>query len=100
METSEYLLKLVLAGESGVGKSSLTLRYADNYFSDTFLATIGVDFKIKFLHIDSHSAKMQIWNTAGQEGFRSISRAHLRGTHRAIRCYDVTDWLSFDKIPT
>eukprot|EP01113_Clastostelium_recurvatum_P025023 TRINITY_DN2_c1_g1_i2.p1 TRINITY_DN2_c1_g1~~TRINITY_DN2_c1_g1_i2.p1 ORF type:complete len:208 (-),score=29.89 TRINITY_DN2_c1_g1_i2:47-670(-) len=100
METSEYLLKLVLAGESGVGKSSLTLRYADNYFSDTFLATIGVDFKIKFLHIDSHSVKMQIWDTAGQERFRSISRAYFRGAHGVILCYDVTDRMSFDKIPT
>ena len=61
----DYLFKVLLIGNSGVGKSSLLVRFADDVFTDNFMPTIGVDFKIKTLQVDNKSAKLQIWDTAG-----------------------------------
>ncbi len=61
----DYLFKVLLIGNSGVGKSSLLVRFADDVFTDNFMPTIGVDFKIKTLMVDNKSAKLQIWDTAG-----------------------------------
>ena len=61
----DYLFKVLLIGNSGVGKSSLLVRFADDVFTDNFMPTIGVDFKIKTLMVDKKSAKLQIWDTAG-----------------------------------
>ena len=61
----DYLFKVLLIGNSGVGKSSLLVRFTDDVFTDNFMPTIGVDFKIKTLTVDGKSAKLQIWDTAG-----------------------------------
>lgn len=61
----DYLFKLVIVGNSGVGKSSLLLRFSDDTFSDSYLTTIGVDFRFKTLELDGKKVKLQIWDTAG-----------------------------------
>nr|XP_014432011.1 ras-related protein Rab-35 [Pelodiscus sinensis] len=80
---------------SGVGKSSLLLRFADNTFSGSYITTIGVDFKIRTVEINGEKVKLQIWDTAGQERFRTITSTYYRGTHGVIVVYDVTSAESF-----
>ncbi|KXJ29128.1 ras-related protein Rab-35 isoform X1 [Exaiptasia diaphana] len=86
----DHLFKLLIIGDSGVGKSSLLLRFADNMFSGSYITTIGVDFKIRTINIDGEKVKLQIWDTAGQERFRTITSTYYRGTHGVIVVYDVT----------
>ena len=69
----DYLFKLLLTGESGVGKSCLLLRYVDDTFSKTHISTIGVDFKIKTIELDGKTIKVQIWDTAGEERFHTLT---------------------------
>ncbi|OTF74723.1 ras-related protein Rab-35-like protein [Euroglyphus maynei] len=94
----DYLFKLLIIGDSGVGKSSLLLRFADNTFSGTYISTIGVDFKIRTVEIDNERVKLQIWDTAGQERFRTITSTYYRGAHGVIIVYDVTNGDSFHNI--
>ncbi|OHT12106.1 Ras-related protein ORAB-1 [Tritrichomonas foetus] len=86
----EQPLKILVIGESAVGKSCLLLRYTDNKFQDTFMTTIGVDFKTKFIDIDGNHVKLQIWDTAGQEKFRSITKAYYRGAHGILVVFDIS----------
>jgi Ras-related protein Rab-1A len=94
----DYLFKLLIIGDSGVGKSCLLLRFSDDIFTDSFISTIGVDFKIKTVDIEGVKIKLQIWDTAGQERFRTITSSYYRGAHGIIVVYDVTDQKSFDNI--
>lgn len=94
----DYLFKILLVGDSGVGKSSLLLRFTENTYCETFIATIGVDFKIKTVNIDNKVIKLQIWDTAGQERFRTITSSYYRGANAAILVYDITNIKSFDNI--
>lgn len=91
----DHLFKLLIIGDSGVGKSSLLLRFADNTFSGSYITTIGVDFKIRTVEIDGEKVKLQIWDTAGQERFRTITSTYYRGTHGVIVVYDVQSAESF-----
>ncbi len=85
-------------GNSNVGKSSLFLRFVDDIWNDTFVPTIGVDFKIKTFDIDEKKIKMQIWDTAGQERFKNIIASYYRGAHGILLIYDVTDKDSFKNL--
>ena len=94
----EFIFKVLLLGNSNVGKSSLFLRFVDDIWNDTFVPTIGVDFKIKTFEIDSKKIKMQIWDTAGQERFKNIIASYYRGAHGILLLYDVTDRDSFKNL--
>eukprot|EP01092_Planopodium_desertum_P014101 TRINITY_DN70036_c0_g1_i1.p1 TRINITY_DN70036_c0_g1~~TRINITY_DN70036_c0_g1_i1.p1 ORF type:complete len:202 (-),score=28.38 TRINITY_DN70036_c0_g1_i1:59-664(-) len=96
----DYLFKLLLIGDSGVGKSCLLLRFADDTFTDSYISTIGVDFKIKTINLDGKVVKLQIWDTAGQERFRTITSSYYRGANGIIIVYDVTDKESFINVKT
>ena len=77
-------IKLLMIGDSAVGKTSLLLRYANDTFSSTFITTIGIDFKIKTINLDGKRVKLQIWDTAGQEQFRTITRSYFRGAQGIV----------------
>jgi len=94
----DYLFKLLLIGDSGVGKSCLLLRFADDTYTDSYISTIGVDFKIRKLDVDGKAVKLQIWDTAGQEKFRTITSSYYRGAHGIIVVYDVTSRESFSHV--
>jgi len=94
----DYLFKLVLIGDSGVGKSCLLLRFADDAFTESYISTIGVDFRFRTVKIDQKTVKLQIWDTAGQERFRTITSAYYRGADGIIMVYDVTSGDSFEHV--
>jgi len=82
----------------GVGKSCLLLRFSDDTYSESYISTIGVDFKIRTLDLEGKTVKLQIWDTAGQERFRTITSSYYRGAHGIIIVYDVTDRDSFQNV--
>ena len=94
----DFLFKMLLIGNSGVGKSCLLVRYAENSFNENFFNTIGVDFKIKTISLDNQNIKLQIWDTAGQERFRTLTASYYRGAHGIIVVYDVTDRDTFENV--
>ncbi|TLD10285.1 hypothetical protein PgNI_06048 [Pyricularia grisea] len=94
----DYLFKLLLIGDSGVGKSCLLLRFADDTYTESYISTIGVDFKIRTIELDGKTVKLQIWDTAGQERFRTITSSYYRGAHGICVVYDVTDMDSFNNV--
>jgi len=97
-KTHDYLIKLLMIGDSGVGKSCLLLRFSDDSFTTSFITTIGIDFKIKTIELEGKRIKLQIWDTAGQERFRTITTAYYRGAMGILLVYDVTDEVSFQDI--
>ncbi|GMN32267.1 hypothetical protein TIFTF001_049762 [Ficus carica] len=94
----DYVLKVVLIGDSAVGKSQLLARFARNEFSLDSKATIGVEFQTKTLLIDHKTIKAQIWDTAGQERYRAVTSAYYRGAVGAMLVYDITKRQSFDHV--
>ena len=94
----DYLFKLLLIGNSSVGKSSLLFRFVENVWDDNFVPTIGVDFKLKTLEINGKKVKLQIWDTAGQERFKNITSSYYRGGNGVLVVYDITDRESFENL--
>ncbi|XP_022771555.1 ras-related protein RABA5b [Durio zibethinus] len=96
--SEEYLFKIVLIGDSAVGKSNLLSRFARNEFDNNSKATIGVEFQTQVVEIDGKEVKAQIWDTAGQERFRAVTSAYYRGAVGALIVYDISRRTSFDSI--
>ncbi|GMH02456.1 hypothetical protein Nepgr_004295 [Nepenthes gracilis] len=94
----EYLFKIVIIGDSAVGKSNLLSRYARNEFDMNTKATIGVEFQTQCVDIDGKEVKAQIWDTAGQERFRAVTSAYYRGAVGALIVYDISRRSTFDSI--
>ena len=107
----DYLFKLLLIGNSSVGKSSLLFRFVENVWDDSFVPTIGVDFvskkyfyiyiyiqKLKTLEVNGKKVKLQIWDTAGQERFKNITASYYRGGNGVLVVYDITDRESFENL--
>ena len=94
----DHLFKILIIGESGVGKTCFLLRYAENSFVANHLLTIGIDFKIKVIEIEGKNIKLQIWDTAGQDRFRTITKTYYKGSHGVILVYDVCDERSFGNV--
>jgi Ras-related protein Rab-1A len=94
----DYLFKLLLIGNSSVGKSSLLVRFVDDIWEENFVPTIGVDFKLKTLDVNGKKVKLQIWDTAGQERFKNITASYYRGGNGVLVVYDITDRDSFTNL--
>ncbi|KAK1422701.1 hypothetical protein QVD17_17987 [Tagetes erecta] len=94
----DYLYKVVLIGDSGVGKSNLLSRFSKNEFSLDSKSTIGVEFATRSIHVDGKIIKGQIWDTAGQEKYRAITSAYYRGTVGALIVYDITRKVTFENV--
>lgn len=94
----DYLFKILIIGDSSIGKSSILLRFADGTYTDNYISTIGVDFKIRTIELEGKTVKLQIWDTAGQERFRTITSSYYRGAHGIIVVYDVTDQETFSNV--
>mmetsp|Transcript_103078 Transcript_103078/g.162913 ORF Transcript_103078/g.162913 Transcript_103078/m.162913 type:complete len:217 (-) Transcript_103078:47-697(-) len=98
MADYNYLFKYIIVGDAGVGKSCLLLQFTDKRFRAEHDMTIGVEFGHRIVDIDAQKIKLQIWDTAGQEAFRSITRAYYRGATGALLVYDITRRSSFDHL--
>ncbi|KAM9294696.1 ras-related protein Rab-13 [Gastrophryne carolinensis] len=94
----DHLFKLLLIGDSGVGKTCLIVRFSEDSFNSTYISTIGIDFKIRTTEIQGKKIKLQVWDTAGQERFKTITTAYYRGAMGIILVYDITDERSFENI--
>ncbi|KAK6122199.1 hypothetical protein DH2020_044042 [Rehmannia glutinosa] len=94
----EYLFKIVVIGDSAVGKSNLLSRFARDEFDHNSKATIGVEFQTQVLEVDGKEVKAQVWDTAGQERFRAVTSAYYRGAVGALVVYDITRKTTFDSI--
>ncbi|XP_018614909.1 ras-related protein Rab-3C isoform X1 [Scleropages formosus] len=94
----DYMFKLLIIGNSSVGKTSFLFRYADDSFTSAFVSTVGIDFKVKTVYKNDKRIKLQIWDTAGQERYRTITTAYYRGAMGFILMYDITNEESFGAV--
>ncbi|XP_036409762.1 ras-related protein Rab-3B-like [Megalops cyprinoides] len=96
--TFDCMFKILIIGNSSVGKTSFLFRYADDCFSTSFVSTVGIDFKVKTIYRHDKRIKLQIWDTAGQERYRTITTAYYRGAMGFILMYDITNVDSFNAV--
>ncbi|XP_016055300.1 PREDICTED: ras-related protein Rab-3C [Miniopterus natalensis] len=94
----DYMFKLLIIGNSSVGKTSFLFRYADDSFTSAFVSTVGIDFKVKTVLRNEKRIKLQIWDTAGQERYRTITTAYYRGAMGFVLMYDITNEESFSAV--
>lgn len=94
----DYLLKCLIIGDSGIGKSSMMYRFTDDKYNPSYISTIGVDFNVKTIKFNTKIFKFQIWDTAGQERFRTITSSYYRGADAIIICYDITEKETFNNV--
>ncbi|XP_076469482.1 ras-related protein Rab-43-like [Babylonia areolata] len=98
-EAFDFLFKIVLIGDAGVGKTCIVQRFKSGTYTEKHGSTIGVDFTMKTLNIDGKLVKLQIWDTAGQERFRTITQSYYRSANGVIIAYDITKHSSFESLP-
>ncbi|XP_010629965.1 ras-related protein Rab-19 isoform X3 [Fukomys damarensis] len=98
-EDMDYLFKVILIGDSNVGKTCVVQHFRSGVYTETQQNTIGVDFTVHSLDIDGKRVKMQVWDTAGQERFRTITQSYYRSAHAAIIAYDLTRRSTFESVP-
>ena len=95
----EFVFKILLLGDSEVGKSCFLMRYSDNVFVENYITTIGLDYKLKNVKLDSgKTIKVQLWDTAGQDKYRTIAKNYFKGSHGILLLYDITKQSSFNNI--
>ena len=94
----DLVYKILLLGDSSVGKTCFLLRFTEDTFTDNHISTIGVDYKLKIINSDDKIIKLQVWDTAGQDRFRSITKNYFRGSHGIVLLYDITSLSSFNNI--
>jgi Ras-related protein Rab-1A len=95
---NQIRLKFLIIGDSAVGKTSMLLKYTDNFFPESHLATIGVEFKTKEIEYNGYKVELQVWDTAGQERFKSITKSFFRNTNGIIFVYDITQKNTFKNV--
>lgn len=98
MMNSDFHIKLLMVGDNSAGKSTLLLRFTDDTYTQSYISTIGVDFRIRTMEIDGKLIRVQIWDTAGQERFKTITNSYYRGAHGVMFVYDVADAHSYSSI--
>ena len=94
-----YLFKIIIIGDAGVGKSNILTRYVKNEFDSSKQPTVGVEFSSKKIKVDNKSIKLQIWDTAGQEKFKAVSKQYYKGAVGVMLVYDITKKRTFDNVP-
>ena len=94
----ELKLKILIIGDSAVGKTSLLLKYVENYFPETHMATIGVEYKTKVIETSKYKVNLNIWDTAGQERFKSITKSFFNGANGIVFVYDITESSTFSGV--
>ena len=97
-ETYDYMFKVLLLGDAGVGKTSLMWRFSDDVFNHTYISTIGIDFKLRTIDVEGNKVRLQVWDTAGQERFHAISVSYYRTAAGIMLVYDITRRGSFENI--
>ena len=97
-ENYDMIFKILVIGDTGVGKSNLLLRYVKNEFAGDMRSTVGVEFGTKMMKIDGYEVKAQIWDTAGQERYRAITSAYYKGAKGVLIVYDITRKNTFDNV--
>ena len=99
MSKKEFLYKILILGDSSVGKTCFLTRYADNTFQEVHMSTIGIDYKLKNVKMeDGKIVKLQIWDTAGQDRFRSITKNYYKGANGIVVIFSVTDKRTFGNV--
>ena len=98
LDEYDFLFKLIIVGDSNVGKTNIMSKYIHNQFNQHSKSTIGVEFGTKIVNIDNKKIKAQIWDTAGQERYKSITSAYYKGAKGALIVYDITNKFSFDSV--
>lgn len=94
----DYMFKVLLLGDAGVGKTSLMWRFSEDVFNKTYISTIGIDFKLRTIEVEGKRVRLQIWDTAGQERFHAISVSYYRSAIGIMLVYDITNRRSFENI--
>ena len=95
---SEFLFKVIVIGDSGVGKTNMITRFCENQYKASYVTTIGVDFKIKKLKVNGKRIKLQIWDTAGQERFKNLTQTYYKGSSGIILTYSINQLSSFESV--
>lgn len=94
----DFLVKMIVIGDSGVGKTNIILNFSEEQFKENYVATIGVDFKNKIVLAGKRTLKLQIWDTAGQERYRTITETYYKGASGIVLAYAINDRSSFESM--